>query len=1218
MNELRSMFSTSFGSRILIEANAGTGKTYTIQGLYLRFLLEKKLDVSEILVVTFTKLATKELRSRILQRLQDARQVILHGYSGNDAFLNELAEKHSVYPNALERITKAIREFDESSIYTIHGYCQKILTDFSFYTQTTSQFTVQQHLELHLFITENYWREYLDRYNQTDLGKFYLSLIVNDCDGPETLLTRIRPYLEKYAFSTLQSDKIHDNEVAGVQRLYDLKCSAVALFRKEAAQIIDIFHRNTPARFAKSRLRDLLPLFEHMFEMGSRNAREKLRYFSELKGEHPFFDVVSELQPEIENHHSIVTSFYIRAAREIRERYHQWAMETEQYHVQDLLQLTSDAIHSGIHKEQLLQKLRKKWPVALVDEFQDTDPLQYSIFNSIYDPEIHKGILCLIGDPKQAIYSFRGADIYTYLQAKSSVPDKDRFSLIRNYRSHSGVIDGVNRLIGKDSFSITGLHYQASLSGKEVPEVSLSGTRQSPVMISIADEVSGLSKEKAEHIVLNEVVLQLQSLLHHIKSGDAWLGNRLLKPSDIVVLLQKNQTVRSLQSRLIKAGIGSVSLTKESIYTSREAQMILALIRFFLDPFSDDDGLLKATGMLNDERAELKVGDDLHWESSAVDGSGHDYTEEYMHIWNREGFYPAFYSFMSHHNSWQRVMSMSEGERTLSNLHQLAVEIQEAQTQGKWGSAHMLHWLKRRIIYADSQREDEENDLETDDDRIRLMTLHKSKGLQFPIVFCPDLWKSSSVTDRGGFVAYHSESHHTLLDLSSKSSDQRKRAISAYAEEKRLEQIRTAYVGITRAESQIRLFWVNTKDSVNSGLYGLLPLAKVDEIVEERQGNTEAVESPIEYFDSLTSEPDIFGIHRVGQDRDDHGKTSDVQLDEDAGTGTAVNYHFKTYTGPIDLKKWNSVTDSFSSFQQRLGSERGISLSSRAHLSNIQLPSDLDEIVRQRVDDEATIDLWTSDVDVTGSTPFMKDEELDDRVNLPKGASFGSFFHACLEDGEFHFNAFDTKNAAHMNWLGNRIEKSGYDQHILAPMGNALQEVCLFQLEDFSLRDLKPSEELREMEFYIPFQKDRIHTLLSVIRKEKTQEGYDVPDHISDGFLTGFIDLIVIRDGKVWIIDYKTNYLGDHPEDYAEERLERIIRESFYDLQYTLYTLALKRYLETWLPGYHHARDFKGVAYLFIRALNHGSKNGVWVDRPDDKSIAEIENLIYTQKGGVE
>ena len=1187
MKLLERILSDHLGPRVLIEANAGTGKTYTIQGLFIRHLLEKNLHVSQILVVTFTKLATKELRSRILEKLQEAKTAILTGKTGGDAVLDELLQILPNYPKALELITEAIRNFDECSIYTIHGYCQKLLTDYSIYTETLTDFSVQQGYEQHLLITENYWRTIHSELSQHESGRFLLSILLQGCTTPKDLLEKILPYLEKYSFSKIESDHSQILFPESSSSLYELKKRMIDLYQKDSASILEIFQEHTPARYIESRLRDLLPLVTRLFHHGSTKQRQKLRFFSALNEKHPFFGLVSEFEQEMEKIESIIALFYRSAAEQIQELYHNRIETSDSYHYQDLLQKASDAITKGQNRKKLLEILRTNYPVALVDEFQDTDPLQFGLFSAIYEGSSTLTHLCMIGDPKQAIYSFRGADVYTYLHAKNLVPEGNRYVLKRNYRSTASLIEGINLLIGKNSFSMQGLSYEPSAVGKTIPSLTLDHTALPAVQISqlVADQK--LTKEKTETEIFEEVIRQIQELLYWIQNRQLRIGDRFAKASDIVVLLQSNKSIRTLQQSLLRAGIGAVSLTKESIYSTRESLLVLSIIRSFLNPTSTTAGILEAAGLIQTNR---ELGSDKNRSRIQMGG----FFEEDLERWFREGFYSAFSSFMTRNNAWETVVQSSDGERTLSNLQQLAIEVQRAQSEGEFTPSHMANWLKQKMIHADSKREEEENDLETDDDRIRLMTLHKSKGLQFPIVFCPDLWKgSSSGYDKGGYVSYHAGNLDSILNISPKASATREQALKRAEQEKGLEQIRTAYVGLTRAEQHVRLFWSDTEKFDSSGLYGLIHGAVVGKTIQENpipETDNPPKESPSvqTYLQNLSSRPDLFQTTTFWpKGVSENSYTSNRRLVFDSDDKT-LHFSPSPYSGPTTLVKWNQYTDSFTSLHHRIQFDK---------------PADLNTLFEPMLEVESTESAERY------QTPF----------DLPRGPHFGSFYHRCTEDPRFQFSTFDPQNLSQLEWITELALKEGYDTDLVPTFAESLYQLSSVKLMGMPLKMIQPEQQIREMEFYLPFKNSDTSFLMQAIRGSTESSLLESLDGQLSGFLTGFIDLVVLREGKVWIVDYKTNYLGNQFEDYTKERLQNSITESLYDLQYTLYTVALKRYLETWLTGYDHQRDFMGVAYLYIRALKAGSEYGIWIDRPSDDVVSTLEQYWFQleKEGGV-
>ena len=443
----------------LIDASAGTGKTYTICGLVLRLLLEKNLTIDQILVVTYTEAATEDLRHRIRQQLRQALEAFQRGKS-DDGFLHQYLEQFDDFALPRQLLTAALRGFDEAAIFTIHSFCQRILREYSFESATlfdTELITDDTYIIEE--IVEDFWRR--NFYQGSDLFIHYVSKKLS----PEKLFRFLahfipHPQLTLLPMVDLQKSLADLPAVeADYTQTYREVCSTWPLVRKELSDILlhsKALNRKTyglkkipdwlvAMDLMSARCNPAAQLFDTFIQFTSSKITAATKK-NEPVPDHAFFDLCEKL---VQIQSSLLELFELRLlalknelAAFFRNEFTKRKKNENIYSFDDLLRRLHDGL-KGSRGALLAKTIAKKYAAALIDEFQDTDPLQFDIFTTIYRQD---SLLFLIGDPKQAIYSFRGADIYTYMHAAASAAANSHHTLAVNYRSNHGLVKAVNTI----------------------------------------------------------------------------------------------------------------------------------------------------------------------------------------------------------------------------------------------------------------------------------------------------------------------------------------------------------------------------------------------------------------------------------------------------------------------------------------------------------------------------------------------------------------------------------------------------------------------------------------------------------------------------------------------------------------------------------------------------------------------------------------------------
>ena len=1192
--ELTNIFDLKVSPRVLVEASAGTGKTYTIVGIFVRLLLEKDLSVEQILTVTFTKKATAELRERVLERLRECLSVLESHEEpkGTEPFLSHLYSAYKEDEGAREKLRAAIRNFDDSQVFTIHGFCQKILQEEALAAGTPFEMAVNPSDPLYETAAEDFWRLFIHRHSDDRVGRFLISRLLKIAANPKELIggRALKPLLEKQ-YATPEGDVTEDAK-AFVDTLVDLKSTLVEVWNDERESILEILTTCDISRYTgylKGR-REKLESFLDEDEFQTVQP-QSLGYFtddylyneSNLKKngdpvqKHRFFEIAGTYKRLSDQIGQVDTTLLKQAFDDIKDRRSELSKSTESYSYNDLLISLRDALHDAGRGITLAEKLRKRYPVALVDEFQDTDPIQYDIFKAIYPSDVSSTSLMMIGDPKQAIYAFRGADIYTYFRARQDGVD-DEYTLKKNYRSTDGYIKAINRLFdGKHTpFIESEIDFQPSDPGRADHDarISVSGIPKAPLQIVTRKGVRS-NKDDARGFAFRQTVNRIRELLDTKTGEGAKIGERPVTAGDIAILVTRNKDAYTLQHRLKAYGIDSVTKTDQSIFETLEAQKVEMLMNAVLHP--SDPGIMNAvllTGIFGFSIEHLR-------EMAEDDDARLELTEELIElseIWRREGFISMFYRLIYLEHRLVFFSEISNSERVITNLFHLANLCSNAEKEHLLSPEKLHTWLLRQMNETDI--EEKELQLESDQHLVKIMTTHSSKGLQFPIVFCPTLWmrnKPESFSSKpGNIVEYHNpESESLMLNFDQTTNEQRLRAEVRSDIESIAEEVRKAYVALTRAQYATIVIWDSHTYSHLSGL-GASLIGR--QLVEETIQNKNKLEENAEI-------DDIELINRFRNLEEQSDQTIQVEVVEEEAS---------SQNGPVRLGK-ETAQFKFSNYSGRdfLPVQKSLeSFTSLAGHNGDTAEPDYDQLLDNY---SAPFDDHTEAYDTKATTIF----------DFPKGSTAGTAIHKLFEHPEFRFDGVEpavTKAIAK-----EVLAEYGFDEKWAHVIQTMIGDVTSCEIPDVDLSSVSPENELREMEFNFPTASIEGPDLLSIIRDGRET----VTDHQSaQRYLTGFIDLIVRQNGRYTIIDYKSNYLGDSLQDYQNDRLKEEILNASYDLQYHLYTVALVKYLRASIADFDYEKHFNGVAYLFVRGMRAGSSKAVWFHKPEKEVIDNLESIL--------
>jgi len=1259
----------------LIEASAGTGKTWTICSLYMRLLLEQQLEVQHILVVTFTKAATAELRERIRARLVSTLRIL-----------------RAESPEATEpirRLENALHSMDEASIFTIHGFCQRALADRPFAAGLAFEVDlVEDHQRLILETVQDFWRKFIASDRCTMALAQYLEL---QSDSPEKYAAWLKICLAKPLAKLEWPDDMDEvpngDEDAFLRDFHEAK--ALWLDQHEAIKRLLLAAQNDLNRqtyhdgsldkaykawdqwFAATNQTQTLELGECIELLTSARLEQRKRRNAQAPA-HRFFILATTLV----NHHRQMIRSLERSRFRLLRHMLEWTIGEVRQRQSRLRQTSFDdmlgALHRALHHpsdSDLAQHLAAQYPAALIDEFQDTDPLQFEIFSSIYKNKTHP--VFLVGDPKQAIYSFRHADLYTYFRARQGA--ERIFHLADNRRSEPALIHGVNGLFGHNQCAFVlsdlrftpvhvgakpRLRFEDRGSGYAALQVwtlpfepgaepsSETGDNAAPSQVA-QRHTTLFNKEDAILRSAGACAAEISRLLAQAREGLVRIGERQLCAGDIAILVRTHKQGSVMKAALNALNIGSVELSQESVFHSIDALELERVLLAIQQP--------RAAPLFHAALSTELIGLDAPSIQEAFDQTRDfsEYVDRFFHyrdLWFRSGFIVMFRRLLALEGIAERLLSRQDGERRLTNMLHLGELLHEA-AQSEQSPQSLSAWFARRRL-EDHAQEAAQLRLESDQYLVQILTIHKSKGLEFPMVFCPFLWEGAHAQQRSSetYIYDHPVQGTTIRFTSKAAKSESVQAIKDQLDlDDAAEAIRMIYVALTRAVHRCYLvagcYFSGPKrtshaQSTASPLNwlaagnGLSPKSfLVDQCFKK---DPDAVKKILAAWAALADRH-----HPYIDVRNLPGPIETLPLPVDQPSNALA----KVPEAPVIDAAWQMA--SFSSITQtswQMLSDRSMAEPSALYFND---PDEVDEqSLRPRYKNETDLDSdGLVSNHLTESTPDASPWPLapDDILGFPRGPQAGSLLHRVLEAIDFDcpkawpkcieavFEQAPLPEASPLPLSPRVAQRTGlrpgesfmppspWQDMILTMLGNVLQVDLGHGLV---LSTVSAGRRLNELAFTMSAMNLKFSTLELLLRKEQTEAlGItEDPPGLSQAqvqaFVRGFIDLIVEHEGRFYLLDWKSNHLGLQAEDYAPGKLRRTIFEHQYHLQYLIYTLALHRYLRQRQMAYRYEAHFGGVFYLFLRAIRPGWRNadstptGVYFRKPGFELIEQLDHLF--------
>ena len=1255
-----------------IRASAGTGKTYSMTALFARLITESitfsddgsaggaPLDLRRILVVTFTEKGTADLKRdirkridslisrvsvvRMTERFSESEIAEIYGDSGN--FETQFIKRIGSGENAvriLKILTQAANDIDQASVFTIHGFCSRMLRANAF--ESGELFGLQVNEDTAELLTEasrEVWREsFYPRGAENEIGDKEAGLVHSVLVSPDSMASLFSKLGTRLSDGTVfnadcpeeNGRRLSPREV--LERMLDGSRNGLADAVKKISVNMDIKTRKGDF----NRIRDIIAglrqetdsvaimnglseLWKTVRSLADEIRKAQDKAIKEGNGPYKLKDWEAEVLRLSENPELRDAS--CRAAREknelrmsfvraLSEKFRGRLKALSSLTTDDLLTDLRDALESE-HGRELAARIRSLLPVAMIDESQDTDSVQSEIFRKIYlsdEAKAEHARIFIVGDPKQSIYSFRGADVYTYNSLGRDIAGQGgcHYSLQRNYRSSADVIEAVN-LLFKDKTGSTPL-------GEGISYDEIKSLKESELMISTPSETrtappfeimsSGIPEKSRKTVFLEKAAKAAAAevrrlLFRHGKNGaeeQYLLSGREVRPEDIAVLVSTQYQAEAVIRSLADAGLRGVYYSdRSSVYSEPEAQSMLFFLSALKNP-SDFRTLRsiaaeKISGLtlegtmaiLQDEGRIINLTDLLKKCRRDLDSQGGIMKAATRFITEKGVFSPdgsLLDSIIKSDGSPDR-----KRERTIVNFLQLA-ELLNDEFEGLDSVDEKIDRL-RDLMGDLAERSSDSQRLRLDSAQsnvIKILTIHIAKGQEFPIVLLPFVSAElrKLVPEETRFHTSHTggEKHTKLPGSYSTMSDHETEEKAK--EEETAEEIRKLYVALTRAKYLNWIFAARYETQAESPWSVLLQSAgiasaddlagmKPDKAKRDQEMNKES-QLPECLFDLESFDEDedsVTGTEAETQQEQESDGNGDQ--DDAAGAGAPSAQKF---TGSID-RSWHRL--SFSSVTHNSRGGHGIEQAERDE------PSEADGAAEEE--------------EAAAIKPFLSPE------SFPRGTFPGLFLHKVLELIDFPEMAASGSNGAAAEKCRRIIReqlmrKSLGDESAemkwntssgISAIESWLRNVVTTPLPNgASLSDITGEHRLSELKFVMPadFSTADYNSAVKAER-QRTDDDFvkrfntidmDEKDTALRGMWTGEIDLLMEHKGKYYVVDYKSNFL----ESYDRKHLDDEIIKSRYDVQFISYTLALHRFLKNRIKGYDYSTHIGGIIYLFLRGM---------------------------------
>lgn len=1145
------LFKHPLNTASLIEASAGTGKTHSMVQIYLRLLLGlncEPLEVEKILVVTFTINATSELKDRIREsihhllketkKLEQTKEFIPSNNALIDTFLEKFITEDLDLKQKIKLLQQAQTNFDMATIFTIDGFIQRVLYQHAFESGISFDTEIQNDpTEIQKKLAEQVWRE--EFYH---LDSDLTSIIQNILKNPSEALAEISTLLQNQE-PKLSKEQEQLIKQINITKLIDCYAQAKKYWQENGNEMCEILQNEINTRkslngrtYTDKLIKDkqtklnnwqinkeLLDAFKFFTQEEIISKTKQEFKDAPLKNEHfKQMQIFADQAINTDKFDNVKFLIIYNFFQAIKNKIYNQKSNKKSFN--EITQTLHNALYQSEGNE-IARKIREIFHFAMIDEFQDTNALQYQIFNKIFIEDTENYGFIMIGDPKQSIYKFRGADIFSYLKASQNIAHKA--TLNTNYRSNQAIVDFVN-----DLFTTTNENF-SSFIYKQIEFQKANAHNQEKTENAV--QILLLEKDPAKQTALH-IASQLQT---H-------------KPEDIAILVNNKNEAKNLKRELNNLGIACAYLSEDSsIFSTSEAKDLKIILSACLNPL--DKSLVTSAIATKLWNFDLKIIKNIALNENLWNELISNFLN-YKNIWQEQGILSMLNKLLLNEKIIARHKNSINFERVMTNVLHLGELLQEKSYETT-SLQNLLTWFRKQITQSKYNKAQDNRILRltSENNVIKIFTVHASKGLQFPIVWLPFLSKYQNNSKENNYQ-YQDENGNNFWNIGNAIEAENQNTKSRNAESLRL-----LYVAVTRAENQLNLVLPEKSPTNWEALYYLLSNTKIGILKKITAQNTtlllEEKNLKFNYLEQIENQ-----------------QTQYIAKKDPVSIHPALEFNTKiNQTG---------IVTSFSAIQQQGHQHKNL--------------------------DEFTLNGLDIDQNALPSNDLQINDEPSKNIAflLPRSAETGSVLHEFLEKIDFqqdlelpqieilckNLKIAPEKATELKSWLEN-VFKTKFGKN---------QKICL--------ADCKKENQINEWQFLIRLKNPQaLKKLMQIMHNLEPIKNPNILNtkEIS-GFIKGFIDCIVEIDGLIYIFDYKTNFLGSEITDYSQENIHQAIAAHHYDLQYLIYSVAVYRLLK--LKNLQH--KFGGIAYLFMRGMNGKTDQGVFFYQPEIALLEELDKLF--------
>ncbi|PHM84283.1 exonuclease V subunit beta [Acinetobacter nosocomialis] len=1207
-----------FSGLHLIEASAGTGKTYTLSSLMVRIFLEKYLP-GQVIATTFTRAAAAELKSRIRARLVETyryldakrslteKEILLQAEQESDLLLQHVLKHFATrIAYACERLKLVIDQLDELFVGTLDSFSQKLLREFAFESGKIERAQITDDAKTYSRqLIHDVLREWIQSQPQTVIDALYLAGELKSVDSFVKLVEDSLNFSSAH-FKLPEKPTIQFEQLAQLKQLaaeidisllepyYSLdgehyKHVSGTIFRNGAFN--KLFSECLPQLLQVLKQSDSILVFdgslavqrELVFKFLGQLADQKI--FKKCPAEisdgfyqHPCIQQIQQLFGVLKNYAEQFDQLdiYLKAylCVEVKKRLPQVLQNKGETTFSQQIRTLSEAL-KGEQGQRFAVFVQARYPLILVDEFQDTNQDQDDMLASIWrHPERYqKGCMIMVGDRKQAIYGFRGGDMLTFLNAYKDIQAKHgrEYKLIHNHRSVADLVEVVDALFQRQIDFGEQVQYDPIGAGTRPHPVLIDQNQPNPYPLRWL-----MLKDKETEA--QQVAWKIRDLLNQSHAGQLYFQKdaqtQTLNEDDIAVLSRNHDGLDKVQFELERLGIRVNRPSKRSVFDCTIAQDVGALLTAILHPY--DEAKVKRALISRLFAMDLKQLLQLEQTAEGLSQfmTGFDAIRE---LWSAQGFLVAWQQCLNQFGIWKNLVAVQskDNERVVVNLRHLT-EILSQHSEKYQGAQNLYHWYLKQL-QSPLDREWELERRLSSEAGVQLMTIHQSKGLEFKIVFL--LGADKPFRENNKTLNFSTqditvpESAQTLTQRVVAIADKtylNETELKQHEERALAEQNRLWYVALTRASHRVYALLQDTDGKSVSGLAFWKNRAEpfqhrccTDEIILEQPPAARHLNQNINIIE-------IQAQHFPDQRFYSRGKTS------------------------------------FSYLAQHLRHKVGTDLLASQSHEAVLAEDELDQVIS---------------VEAPAAQPISWIKS-----NFPRGTLAGNFLHEIFEHIDFQCSdewvseiRRRFKNDYSSLWQDLLIkyqesfpEEQEAEYSLYHAVAEWLQEILSTPLyQGFRLNQLQPEHYLSECPFYLALS-DRV-LAMKRIHQLFAEYGMEMPELLearSARYLNGSIDLVYFDGQRYHIADYKSNYLGENLADYSVESIAQSMSLASYWLQAGLYLVALHRYLKVKMQNYDIEQHLGGATYLYLRGMNGEAEQGYYYWQPSTEFVLRLDAIL--------